>query len=362
MKKVLFIDRDGTIITEPLDEQVDSFEELKFLPGVISSLSRIAKETDYELVMVTNQDGLGTDLFPEETFWPPHNKVLEILRGEGIEFTEIFIDRTYPEEHAPTRKPGTAMLSKYLADGVDLESSFVIGDRVTDVQLAINLGCRAIYISDEKHPDALLNTKDWYEIYRFVKNIPRRASVERKTKETSVTAVVNLDGSGKSSIDTGIDFFDHMLDQIAKHGNIDLNIKAAGDLGIDQHHTIEDVAIVLGEAISEALGGKIGIERYGFLLPMDDSLAQVALDFSGRPWLIWDAGFQCEKIGEIQTEMFFHFFKSFSDNARCSLNIKASGENSHHKAEAIFKAFGKALKMAISKTGDYNLPSTKGKL
>lgn len=362
MKKVLFIDRDGTIITEPLDEQVDTFEDLQFLPGVISALSRIAKETDYELVMVTNQDGLGTKSFPEETFWPPHNKVLQILKGEGIEFSEIFIDRTSPEENAPTRKPGTAMLTKYLAGGVDLPSSYVIGDRVTDIQLAKNLGCNAIYLNNEKHPDALLSTLDWYEIYRFLKEIPRRAHVERKTGETSVVAEVNLDGTGKGNIMTGIGFFDHMLDQIARHGGLDLTIKAKGDLNVDPHHTIEDVAIVLGEAFARALGSKKGIERYGFLLPMDDSLAQAAIDFGGRPWIVWDVDFSCEKVGDIPAEMFFHFFKTFSDHARCNLNIKASGENGHHKAEAVFKAFAKAIKMAVGKTGSYDLPSTKGKL
>ena len=362
MKKVLFIDRDGTIISEPLDEQVDSFEELQFLPGVITALSGITKETDYELVMVTNQDGLGTDAFPEATFWPTHNKVLQILKGEGIEFSEIFIDRTNPEDNAPTRKPGTAMLTKYLAQGVDLESSFVIGDRVTDLQLAKNLGCRAIYISGEKHPDSLFNTTDWNEIYHFLKEIPRKIRIERKTTETSIVAEVNLDGSGKSKIGTGISFFDHMLEQIAKHGGIDLSVEAKGDLRVDPHHTIEDVALVLGEGIKRALGSKKGTERYGFLLPMDDSLAQTAIDFGGRPWLVWDVKFTCEKVGDIPPEMFFHFFKSFSDSAGCNLNIKAEGENSHHKIEAVFKSFAKALKMAVAKTGTYNLPTTKGML
>lgn len=362
MKKVLFIDRDGTIITEPGDEQVDSFEELQFLPGVITALSGIVKETDYELVMVTNQDGLGTKSFPEETFWPAHNKILQILNGEGVVFSEIFIDRSFPEEKAPTRKPGTAMLTKYLAGGVDLESSFVIGDRETDLQLAKNLGCRAIYISDRKHTDAILSTRDWNEIYHFLKEIPRRAVIERRTGETSIVTEINLDGLGKYTIDTGIGFFDHMLEQIARHGGIDIYLKATGDLNVDLHHTIEDVAIVLGEAVSRALGNKKGIERYGFLLPMDDCLAQAAIDFSGRSWLIWDVTFTCEKIGEIPSEMFFHFFKSFSDSSGCNLNIKASGDNGHHKIEAVFKAFAKALKMAAGKSGSFNLPTTKGKL
>jgi imidazoleglycerol-phosphate dehydratase/histidinol-phosphatase len=362
MKKVLFIDRDGTIITEPLDEQVDSFEDLRFLPGVISALSKICTETDYELVLVTNQDGLGTESFPEDTFWPPHNKVIQILEGEGIKFTEIFIDRSLPHENAPTRKPGTAMLTKYLAKGIDLDSSFVIGDRVTDIQLAGNLGCKAIYISDIKHPDAIFSTRDWNDIYRYLKLIPRIASVERKTKETSITVEINLDGTGKSSISTGLGFFDHMLEQIAKHSETDLTIIANGDLRVDEHHTIEDVAIALGESVSKAMGSKKGVERYGFLLPMDDSLAQVAIDFSGRSWLLWDVVFTREKIGDVPSEMFFHFFKSFSDNSGCNLNIKAEGENDHHKIEVIFKAFAKALKMAVRKTGNYNLPSTKGRL
>lgn len=362
MKKVLFIDRDGTIITEPIDEQVDTFEDLRFLPGVITALSKISVETDFELVMITNQDGLGTESFPEETFWPPHNKVIEILEGEGVKFAEIFIDRTFPEEDSPTRKPGTAMLSKYLAAGIDLDSSYVIGDRVTDIQLAKNLGCKAIFISDDKHPDAVFNTRDWNDIYLYLKLIPRIASVERRTNETCITVELNLDGSGKSSICTGLGFFDHMLEQIAKHGNTDLVIKADGDLNVDEHHTVEDVAIALGEAVSKALGSKKGIERYGFLLPMDDSLAQVAIDFSGRSWLSWDVTFTREKIGEVPSEMFFHFFKSFSDNSRCNLNIKAEGENDHHKIESVFKAFAKALKMSLKRTENFDLPSTKGKL
>ncbi|MCE5345124.1 MAG: bifunctional histidinol-phosphatase/imidazoleglycerol-phosphate dehydratase HisB [Bacteroidales bacterium] len=362
MQKVLFIDRDGTILEEPLDEQVDSLEKFRFVPGVISSLSKIVRETDYELVMVSNQDGLGTESFPEDTFWPAHNKMLEILKGEGIKFAEIFIDRTFPEEKSPTRKPGTAMLAKYLAKGIDLNASFVIGDRLTDVELAKNLGCKAILIGSKNSPDAELCTADWNDIYKYFKKIPRTAKIERKTSETQIEVELNLDGSGKGSIDSGIGFFDHMLEQIARHGNIDLSVKVKGDLEIDEHHTVEDVAITLGDAILKALGGKKGIERYSFVLPMDDCLAQVALDFGGRPWLVWDVVFQREKIGEMPAEMFFHFFKSFSDNAKCNLNIKAEGQNEHHKIEAIFKAFAKAIKMAVRQTDNFNLPSTKGSL
>jgi len=362
MKKTLFIDRDGTIIYEPEDEQVDSFEKMVFLPGAISCLSKIAQETDFELVMVTNQDGLGTESFPEDTFWPVQNKMLEILRGEGVVFSEIFIDRSLPSENAPTRKPGTAMLVKYLAKGIDLDSSFVIGDRITDITLAFNLGCKAIYFNDEKRSDAVLSTRDWNDIYNYLKKIPRIAIVERRTSETNIQVEINLDGSGKSSIDTGIGFFNHMLEQIARHGNLDLTIKVKGDLQIDEHHTIEDVAITLGEAVLTALGGKKGIERYSFALPMDDCLAQVALDFGGRPWLVWDVVFEREKVGEMPSEMFFHFFKSFSDSAKCNLNIRAEGDNEHHKIESIFKAFAKAIKLAVKQTDNFNLPTTKGSL
>src|SRR5450759_2878949 len=362
MKKVLFIDRDGTIVFEPEVEQVDSFDKLVFLPGAISCLSKIAKETDFELVMVTNQDGLGTESFPEDTFWPVHNMMLQILKGEGVVFTEIFIDRTLPSQNAPTRKPGTAMLVKYLAKGIDLDSSYVIGDRLTDVELAKNIGCKAIFINKENSPEAQLSTTDWNDIYKYLKLLLRSAKVVRKTSETEIAVELNLDGSGKSSIDTGIGFFDHMLDQIARHGNLDLNIKVTGDLHIDEHHTVEDVAISLGEAILKALGGKKGIERYSFVLPMDDCLAQVALDFGGRPWLVWETEFLREKIGEMPTELFFHFFKSFSDNAKCNLNIKAEGQNEHHKIEAIFKAFAKAIKLAVRQTDNFNLPTTKGSL
>jgi len=362
MKKVLFIDRDGTIIKEPEDEQVDSLEKFSFLPGVITSLSRIVRETDYELVMVTNQDGLGSDSFPEDTFWPSHNKMLDILKGEGVRFAEIFIDRTFPSDNAPTRKPGTAMLVNYLAKGVDMNSSFVIGDRLTDVELAKNLGCRAILIGNKTSKDASLITTDWNDIYRFLKAIPRTAEVTRTTKETDIRVRLNLDGTGKCSIDTGIGFFDHMLEQIARHGNIDLEINSRGDLHIDEHHSIEDVAIALGEATLKALGGKKGIERYAFVLPMDDCLARVAIDFGGRPWFIWNVSFVREMIGGVPSEMFFHFFKSFSDNAKCNLNISADGENEHHKIEAIFKAFARTVKTAVSQSDNYNLPSTKGSL
>lgn len=362
MKKVLFIDRDGTILTEPEDEQVDSFEKMVFLPGAITGLSDIARETDYELVMVTNQDGLGTESYPEETFWPVQNKMLQILRNEGIIFTEIFIDRTFPSQNAPTRKPGTAMLVKYLTKGIDLNSSFVIGDRLTDIELAKNLGCKAIFINRKNSPEAEFCTTNWGDIFKYLKQIPRTGIVERKTSETEIRVELNLDGTGKSNIDTGIGFFDHMLEQIGRHGNIDLAIQVKGDLQVDEHHTVEDVAIAFGEAMLKAVGGKKGIERYSFVLPMDDCLAQVALDFGGRPWLVWEAEFLREKIGEMPAELFFHFFKSFCDNAKCNLNIKASGQNEHHKIEAIFKAFAKALKMAIKQTDNFNLPSTKGSL
>lgn len=362
MKKVLFIDRDGTIIEEPSDEQVDSFEKLVFLPGAITCLAKIARETDFELVMVTNQDGLGTDSFPESTFWPVQNKMLEILKREGVVFSEIFIDRTIPSQNASTRKPGTALLVSYLSQGIDLSSSYVIGDRFTDLELAKNLGCKSIFINKENSPDAELCTADWNDIVRYFKQKPRKAKVVRKTNETSILAEVNLDGTGKSSISTGIGFFDHMLEQIARHGNIDLTLEVKGDLEIDEHHTVEDTAIALGEAMLKALGGKKGIERYSFILPMDDCLAQVALDFGGRSWLVWDVELLREKIGEMPAELVYHFFKSFSDNAKCNLNIKAEGQNEHHKIEAIFKAFAKAIKLAVNQTNNFNLPSTKGVL
>ncbi len=362
MKKVLFIDRDGTIITEPEDEQVDSLEKFRFIPGAITGLSRISRETEFELVMVTNQDGLGTPSFPEETFWPAHNKMLQILKDEGVEFAEIFIDRTFPEENSPTRKPGLAMLAKYLAGGVDLDNSIVIGDRQTDVELARNLGCRAIFFSNNVSEDAVLCTADWNEICKFLKSRPRAATVERRTSETDISIRLNIDGTGKSRISTGIGFFDHMLDQVARHGSFDLAIDARGDMSDDGHHMTEDVAICLGEAFRKATGNKKGIERYSFVLPMDDCLAQVSVDMGGRPWLVWEAEFSGSKIGEMPAEMFFHFFKSFSDNAKCSLNIKAEGSNDHHKVEAIFKAFARALKLAVKQTESNSMPSTKGKL
>src|SRR5664280_35290 len=356
MKKALFIDRDGTLLAEPEDEQVDSLEKFRFIPGAITGLARIASETDFELVMVTNQDGLGTQSFPEETFWPSHNKMLGILEGEGVCFTKIFIDRTFPEDNAPTRKPGTAMLLKYLAQGIDLENSYVIGDRITDLELAKNLGCNAIYFNSNKSQDAVLSTEDWHAIYRFLKLKPRASSVERKTKETDIRLELNIDGTGKSDISTGIEFFDHMLDQLARHGSFDLIIKASGDKGVDGHHLIEDLAICLGEAFLKAAGSKKGIERYSFILPMDDCLAQVAIDMGGRSWLVWKADFSYQKIGEMPTEMFYHFSKSFSDSAKCNLNISAEGSNEHHKIEAIFKAFARALKNALKQTDNFLLP------
>ena len=362
MNKVLFIDRDGTILIEPEDEQVDSIEKFRFTPGAIGGLSKIARETDFELVMVTNQDGLGTPSFPEETFWPGHNKMLQILEDEGVIFSEIFIDRTFGEEKAPTRKPGTAMLVKFLAKGVDMKSSYVIGDRQTDIEFAKNLGCNAIFFNNRSSSEAVLSTTDWNKIYNYLKSIPRTATVVRKTKETEIRVDLDLDGTGKNKIDTGIGFFNHMLEQIAVHGNFDLNIAASGDLNVDGHHLIEDLAICLGEAFSKALGSKKGIERYSFVLPMDDCLAQVALDLGGRPWLVWQAEFSCTKIGEMPAEMFFHFFKSFSDTAKCNLNIRADGNNEHHKIEAIFKAFARALKMAVSRSDFSRMPSTKGKI
>ncbi|MDR3273539.1 MAG: bifunctional histidinol-phosphatase/imidazoleglycerol-phosphate dehydratase HisB [Flavobacteriaceae bacterium] len=364
MKKVLFIDRDGTLVIEPpTDYQLDSLEKLEFYPRVFQNLSKIMYEFDYELVMVSNQDGLGTNSFPEETYFPAQNKIIQAFKNEGIEFSEILIDRSFEHENLPTRKPNTGMLTHYVKGGYDLEESYVIGDRLTDVQLAKNLGTKSIYLGTEKNSGADLETQSWAEIYQYLKQKPRRAKVVRNTKETQISVEINLDGSGKSKIHTGLGFFDHMLEQIAKHGSMDLIINVIGDLHIDEHHTIEDTGIVLGEAVLQALGSKKGIERYGFLLPMDDCLAQVAIDFGGRSWIVWDAEFKREKIGEVPTEMFFHFFKSFSDNAKCNLNIKAEGENEHHKIEAIFKSFAKAVKMAVKQTdANFAIPSTKGSL
>lgn len=361
MKKVLFIDRDGTIIAEPEDEQVDSLEKFSFIPGVITALANIVRETDFELVMVTNQDGLGTPSFPEENFRLVQDKMLQILEGEGVKFAEIFIDNSFPEDKAPTRKPGTAMLVKYLAGGINLENSFVIGDRDTDIQLAKNIGCNAIYFNEKESAEAILSTIRWEEICRFLQARPRRSVISRKTGETDISIELNLDGTGISEIGTEIPFFDHMLDQIARHGSFDIRLKASGDTCDEGHHLIEDVSICLGDAFRKALGYKKGIERYSFVLPMDDCLAQVAVDLGGRPWLIWNVDFADTRIGGIPSEMFMHFFKSFSDNAKCNLNIKADGINDHHKIEAVFKAFARALKNAVIKSGSA-MPSTKGVL
>lgn len=363
MKKVLFIDRDGTLVIEPpMDLQLDSFEKLEYYPKVFQFLSRIANELDYELVMVTNQDGLGADSFPEAHFWPVQDRIIQQFKNEGIVFSEVLIDKSFAHENLPTRKPGTGMLTHYIKGNYDLKNSFVIGDRETDMQLAVNLGCKGIYLGQGKSELAELSTVTWSEIYAFLQSTPRQAEVLRTTNETSIRVKINLDGEGKSSLHTGIGFFDHMLEQIARHGNINLDIEVKGDLHVDEHHTIEDVALTLGEALLQALGSKKGIERYGFLLPMDDSLAQVAIDFGGRPWLEWKASFKREQVGDMPTEMFKHFFKSFSDTAKCNLNIQAEGENEHHKIEAIFKAFAKAIKMAVSKTSNPQIPSTKGQL
>ena len=373
MKKALFIDRDGTIIIEPADQQIDSLEKLEFYRGAITGLKKIIDQTDYELVMVTNQDGLGTDSFPEETFWPAHNMMLKTLAGEGVVFHDIIIDKTFEHEKKPTRKPGTALLSKYMGGNYDLANSYVIGDRLTDIELAKNLGAKGILINDgnlkrevekkELQSSCAVITVDWGAIVKEVSECNRKATIKRITKETTIRVEIDLDGTGTSSNTTGISFFDHMLDQLSKHGGIDLLVHVNGDLHIDEHHTIEDTGLALGEAFIKALGDKRGIERYGFCLPMDDCLAQVALDFGGRPWIVWEAEFKREMIGEMPTEMFFHFFKSFSDAAKCNLNIQAEGTNEHHKIEAIFKAFAKAMKMAIRKEeGNYSLPTTKGVL
>ncbi len=375
-KKLLFIDRDGTLVLEPEDYQVDSFLKLEFYPYAFKYLSLIAEELDFELVMVTNQDGLGTASHPEEHFWPVHNFIMQSFANEGIHFSETIIDKTFAHENAPTRKPGTALLTHYFdSERFDLENSYVIGDRITDVALAKNLGCKALWLNRDaglgatELPEALasyeswiaLATTAWKDIYEFLKGGKRHTTHRRTTKETDILVELDLDGTGKSTINTGLSFFDHMLDQIARHGGIDLRIEAQGDLHIDEHHTIEDTAITLGEAMAKALGDKRGIERYGFCLPMDDCLAQVAIDFGGRNWLIWDATFKREKVGDMPTEMFLHFFKSFSDASKSNLNIKAEGDNEHHKIEAIFKAFAKAIKMSIKRDfRHFQLPSTKG--
>ncbi len=377
---MLFIDRDGTLIKEaPPTYQLDSFSKLEFYPDMFLYMRKIAAELDYELVMVTNQDGLGTTIFPEDTFWPVHNLVMTSLENEAIHFTEVFIDKTFAKDNSPTRKPATGMLTKYLnIPAYDIANSFVIGDRITDMQLAKNLGCKGFWlnidsslgtseikdtINELKKEVIVLETPHWEDIYNYLKLPPRKIIHQRNTNETKIRVEVNLDGTGQSQIETGIPFFNHMLEQIARHGNIDLTIECKGDLHIDEHHSIEDTGIALGEAIAKALGDKRGIERYGFLLPMDDCLAQVAIDFGGRNWIVWDAEFKREKIGEMPTEMFFHFFKSFSDASKSNLNIKAEGENEHHKIESIFKAFAKAVKMAAKRDVNNNaLPSTKGML
>ncbi|WPU92150.1 bifunctional histidinol-phosphatase/imidazoleglycerol-phosphate dehydratase HisB [Mucilaginibacter sabulilitoris] len=377
LQKILFIDRDGTLITEPADEQIDSFEKLEFYPGALTYLPKIAKELDFELVMVTNQDGLGTASYPEDTFWPVQNFILKTFEAEGVKFSNIVIDRTFPAEKAPTRKPGTALLTQYLdAEKYDLQGSFTIGDRKNDVLLARNLGAKAIWLNnnsdlggaefteaDHIGDTIALETTDWQKIYEFLKLGQRVVEHRRATKETDIYIKINLDGTGDAKVSTGLHFFDHMLDQIARHGSIDLEITAKGDLHIDEHHTVEDTGIALGEVFATALGNKKGIERYGFCLPMDDCLAQAAIDFGGRNWIVWEAEFNREKVGDVPTEMFYHFFKSFSDAAKCNLNIKAEGQNEHHKIEAIFKAFAKAIKMAVKRDVEKMvLPSTKGVL
>ncbi|MBF4464437.1 bifunctional histidinol-phosphatase/imidazoleglycerol-phosphate dehydratase HisB [Flavobacterium sp. LC2016-12] len=378
MKKVLFIDRDGTIVLEPENYQLDALEKVEFYPKAFQYLAKIANELDYELAMVTNQDGLGTDSFPEDTFWPTQNFILKAFENEGVLFDKIFVDRSFPEDNAPTRKPRTGMLTKYLNNPeYDLANSFVLGDRLTDVELAKNLGAKAIFINnndgigsneisskrEELDETIVLQTMSWKEIYEFLKLEARSASITRKTNETDIFINLNLDGTGKSKIETGIAFFDHMLDQISRHGQMDLEILVKGDLEVDEHHTIEDTAIALGEVFAKALGNKLGIERYGFCLPMDDCLAQVAIDFGGRNWLVWETEFKREMVGKMPTEMFYHFFKSFSDGAKANINIKAEGTNEHHKIEAIFKAFAKAIKVAVKRdTEKMILPSTKGML
>ena len=379
MKKALFIDRDGTLVIEPpVDYQLDSLEKLEFYPGVFRWLGEIVRKMDFEIVMVTNQDGLGTDSFPEHTFHPPQNAMLKAFEGEGIKFDDILIDKTFPHENAPTRKPRTGLLeAKYMTGEYDLANSYVIGDRITDVELAKNLGAKAIWINheDEKGLEEIagrvedvkdciaIETTDWKDIYLHLAAGERKASVVRETKETSIQIELDLEGTGKGDMKTGLGFFDHMLDQIAKHSGVDLKVHVNGDLEIDEHHTIEDTALALGEAFRKALGNKIGIERYGYSLPMDDCLCQVALDFGGRPWMVWDAEFKREKIGEMPTEMFLHFFKSFSDTSLSNLNIKAEGDNEHHKIEGIFKALARAIKMAIRRDPEHLvLPSTKGTL
>lgn len=378
MQRILFLDRDGTLILEPDDYQIDRLDKVRFYPGMFQWLGRIVRELDFELVMITNQDGLGTDSFPEDTFWPAHRFVLQALEDEGITFREVFIDRTFKHENQSTRKPGTALLTGYLEGEFDLAASFVVGDRLTDMQLARNLGAKGIFLNNDPGLGAAelteeqqrdlndtitLTTTAWEDIYTHLKLGARRAAVRRTTRETDIRIELDLDGTGISKIATGLGFFDHMLDQLARHSGSDLTVEVTGDLHIDEHHTIEDTALALGEAFHQALGSKLGLERYGFHLPMDDVLAQVAIDFGGRPWLVWEAEFRREKIGDMPTEMFYHFFKSFSDTARCNLNIQAEGDNEHHKIEAIFKGLARAIKMAKRRdAANAQLPSTKGVL
>ncbi|MCD8317999.1 MAG: bifunctional histidinol-phosphatase/imidazoleglycerol-phosphate dehydratase HisB [Paraprevotella sp.] len=367
MKRALFIDRDGTLIKEPADEQIDSFEKLEFVPGVMRNLSFIRKQLDFELVMVSNQDGLGTDSFPEDTFWPVHNLMMRTLEGEGITFDDVLIDRSFPEDHRATRKPGTAMLTRYTSGDYDMGACWVIGDRETDALLALNLGCRALILKEKDEnsfdDEHIRYVDSWDRVAEILFAGERRVQVRRTTQETDIEIRLDLDGSGVCDIHTGLGFFDHMLEQVGKHGGIDLYIHADGDLWVDEHHTIEDTALALGECLARALGDKRGIERYGFCLPMDDCLCSVALDFGGRPWLVWEAEFHREKIGEMPTEMFYHFFKSLSDAARMNLNIKAEGTNEHHKIEGIFKALARSLKMAVRRDiHHFELPSSKGVL
>jgi imidazoleglycerol-phosphate dehydratase/histidinol-phosphatase len=364
MKKVLFIDRDGTLIKEPpVDYQVDSLEKLEFMPGVFRNLYKLRSFTDFELVVVSNQDGLGTDAFPEEDFRAPHEKFLEAFRNEGVEFDAIHMDPSLPEENSPMRKPRTGMLTSYTEGEYDLENSYVIGDRITDMELARNLGARGILIGNEQAANAEVMCSDWDQVYSYIRTRQRRAEVKRKTNETEIQVALSLDGEGLTEISTGMGFFDHMLDQLGRHGGLDLEVQVKGDLHVDEHHTIEDTAIALGEAFLQALGNKRGIERYAFVLPMDDSLASVAIDFGGRPWIKWSAEFKREKIGDMPTEMFYHFFKSFSDAAKCNLNMEVKGQNEHHMIEGLFKAFARAVGKAVKLDPESNrLPTTKGML
>ncbi|HZH71020.1 MAG TPA: bifunctional histidinol-phosphatase/imidazoleglycerol-phosphate dehydratase HisB [Mariniphaga sp.] len=373
MKKALFIDRDGTLIYEPEDEQIDTLEKLEFLPGVFRNLFMIQKNLDYDLVIVSNQDGLGTDSYPEEHYWLVQNKIIRSFENEGIVFDDVLIDRSFPHENKPTRKPKTGLLGRYLDGKYDLANSFVIGDRLTDIELAKNIGAKGVLLNNGSLSEELINcglanhcvliSDDWDDIYATVAAPIRTAEIARSTKETDIKVRLNLDGSGVCNINTGLHFFDHMLNQIGRHAGVDLDITVKGDLEVDEHHTIEDTALALGQAFKDAIGNKAGMERYGFCLPMDDCLAQVAIDFGGRPWLVWDAEFKREKVGDMPTEMFLHFFKSFSDTAQCNLNIKADGVNEHHKIEAIFKALARAIKMAIKRDiNNFELPSTKGTL